>query len=76
MNEKPQKNKRGGPRPNSGRPSVYREPRAVISASVAGSLAVCVRDHATDSGQTVSEIVGASLTEYLEKRNISKVVDA
>ena len=66
MNTKPKKNKRGGPRPGSGRPAIYDEPRTVISASVPESTAHRAREHAQQSGETISAVVTDALSAWLE----------
>ncbi len=61
-----QAKKRGGHRKGAGRPKVYAEPRAVISASIPAAMVDAVNERANATGSTVSAIVEAALTAWLD----------
>lgn len=68
MSKKPTK-LRGGKRAGAGRPRQYDEPRQVVSGSVARSLAERLAAHSSSTAQTVSAVIEAAVSEYLDRRD-------
>jgi len=62
MSEKAKENKR------MGRPPIDGVKRVSMSASVPIPTVQRVRQHASETGESVSAVVVAAITEYLERR--------